>query len=165
MFKHFAKPAVVFSKVIMSGAAILSLGCDGPSTELKDTPQNPIIQRAAETQESTFMMDPKSSENSSSSNTADFEGAALDVIDSIKNNAIAGKKFVSAVLETPETLVITFDNFPMSQMPPFVKEKFTSGISERAFTKDSKLKTVVLFDQGTQAQLERIVPSSATPQS
>lgn len=87
---------------------------------------------------------------------SDIGGAAGEVIASIKNNPVAGKKFVNATLLAPDTLRIDLDNFPISQMPPFVKQKFTGAIREKAFGPTSPLKVVILFDTSTQSELERL---------
>lgn len=88
--------------------------------------------------------------------SGELNGAAAAVTEYIRSNPVAGKKFVGATMDSPETLRISLDNFPMSQMPPFVKDKFTSAIRERAFASGSPLATVILYDSTAQQELERL---------
>ena len=86
----------------------------------------------------------------------ELEGIPGEVVALVKNNPVAGKKFTGASLSAPDTLRIDLDNFPMSQMPPFVKQKFTGAIREKAFGPASPLKVVILYDSSTQSELERL---------
>lgn len=87
---------------------------------------------------------------------SELDGIPGEVVALVKNNPVAGKKFTGAALTAPDTLKIDLDNFPMSQMPPFVKQKFTGAIREKAFSPTSPLKVVILFDSATQSELERL---------
>jgi len=98
---------------------------------------------------------PPESKLASNSN-ANFEPAIQLVVDQVKNNPVAGKKFVDAKLNSPDSLTISLDNFPVSQMPPFVKDKFLGGIREKAFSGSSPLKSVILFDSASQQTLETL---------
>lgn len=88
--------------------------------------------------------------------STEFEPAIQIVVDQVKNNSVAGKKFTSAKMTSPDSLTISLDNFPVSQMPPFVKDKFLNGIREKAFSGSSPLKSVVLFDSSSQQVLETL---------
>jgi tetratricopeptide (TPR) repeat protein len=87
---------------------------------------------------------------------ATFEPSIQAVVDQVKNNPVAGKKFVDAKLTNADSLTISLDNFPVSQMPPFVKDKFLGSIRAKAFSGDSPLKSVVLFDSSSQQTLETL---------
>ena len=91
-----------------------------------------------------------------SNSSLSFEPAIQIVVDQVKNNAVAGKKFVDAKLTSADSLTISLDNFPVSQMPPFVKDKFLGGIREKAFSGNSPLKSVILFDSATKQTLETL---------
>ncbi len=84
-----------------------------------------------------------------------FDPITETVVDYIKNNPVAGKKFLDASLHSG-TLTINLDNFPMAQMPPFIKQKFVSAIRERAFPQGGPLSAVVLYDKTNAQELERM---------
>ncbi len=46
------------------------------------------------------------------------------IIDSVKNNPVAGPKFLRSELDQNGALKLYFKDFPMQGMPPFAKEKF-----------------------------------------
>jgi tetratricopeptide (TPR) repeat protein len=85
-----------------------------------------------------------------------FDPLVQIVIDQVKNNPVAGKKFVTATMESNDTLKISLDNFPMEQMPPFVREKFLNTIKEKAFLQGSPLSEVILYDQTRALELQRL---------
>jgi tetratricopeptide (TPR) repeat protein len=103
---------------------------------------------------------PKGDSHQHAAPSKEFDGVTQAVVDHVKGNPVAGKKFVDAKLSSPDTLVISLDNFPMSAMPPFVKQKFVNGIKEKAFVVSSPLKKVVIFDSSTQAEIETITSAS-----
>jgi cytochrome c-type biogenesis protein CcmH/NrfG len=64
----------------------------------------------------------------------------------IKANPIAGPKFVGHE-EVKDDLRLTFKDFPMSQMPPFAKEKFFTSLRKAAQESNiSNVKTVSFID-------------------
>ena len=54
------------------------------------------------------------------------------IIEHLKNNPIAGPKFKSYQITDTGDLVLLFQNFPMQNMPPVVREKFIKGIKDVA---------------------------------
>jgi cytochrome c-type biogenesis protein CcmH/NrfG len=78
-------------------------------------------------------------------------------IASIKANPIAGPKFVRYDDAKDGTLKLVFANFPMSQMPPFAKEKFFSGIKAAAKQNGlEKISSVLFIDHATGAEMEKL---------
>jgi hypothetical protein len=64
----------------------------------------------------------------------------------VKNNPIAGPKFVGHE-EIKDELRLTFKDFPMSQMPPFAKEKFFGSLKKAAEEANiSQVKSISFID-------------------
>jgi hypothetical protein len=76
---------------------------------------------------------------------------------SLRSNPVAGPKFVRADRGSAGSVTLVYRDFPMSQMPPFAKEKFISGV--KAALQENKLSDVsqvVFTDAASGAQLESI---------
>lgn len=58
--------------------------------------------------------------------SASSEKAGL--IASLKANPVAGPKFVRVESSSANAIALFYKDFPMSQMPPFAKQKFISGV-------------------------------------
>lgn len=100
---------------------------------------------------------PKASASAAAPPTGSLDQTSTLVIEHIKNNPVAGRKFIDATV-SGTTLTINLDNFPMAQMPPFVKQKFTGAIREKAFSPGSALTTVILYDKTNAVELDRLTP-------
>lgn len=88
-----------------------------------------------------------------SSGTTGIDG----FIASIKANPVAGPKFVRYDDANDGTLKLVFANFPMSQMPPFAKEKFFGGIKAAAKQNGlEKISAVSFIDSATGAEMEKL---------
>lgn len=61
----------------------------------------------------------------------ELPASVQEIVGSIQSNSVAGPKFAHASL-SGEVLTLSFQDFPMSQMPPFVREKFIGGLKEKA---------------------------------
>ncbi|MCO6431495.1 MAG: tetratricopeptide repeat protein [Deltaproteobacteria bacterium] len=80
---------------------------------------------------------------------------AAAMVETVKKNSVAGPKFKSAKFENGE-LILELGNFPMSQMPPFVKERFMGSLKEAASKSGgSSTKTVVFVEAENGSELER----------
>jgi hypothetical protein len=74
----------------------------------------------------------------------------------IKANPIAGPKFVGHE-EVKDDLRLTFKDFPMSQMPPFAKEKFFGSLRKAAQEANlSHVKTLSFIDLTSGKVMEQI---------
>lgn len=77
--------------------------------------------------------------------------------ETIKGNPIAGPKFVRYDDSTPGVVKLVFRDFPMSQMPPFAKEKFFVGVKNGARSAGLKDGTTVVFvDEASGGEMERL---------
>jgi len=73
----------------------------------------------------------------------------------IRANPIAGPKFAGSALEN-QILKLSFNNFPMDQMPPMIREKFTASIKEQVkISLSGKAKEIVFFDEAAGKELLR----------
>jgi tetratricopeptide (TPR) repeat protein len=68
---------------------------------------------------------------------------------SLRANPVAGPKFVKADLGAAGTLTLVYRDFPMSQMPPFAKEKFLSGVKAALVQNKLQAVTKVEFTEAT----------------
>jgi tetratricopeptide (TPR) repeat protein len=59
-------------------------------------------------------------------------GSATELAAYISQNPVAGPKYVRFESPSEHELKVYFHDFPMEAMPPFAKEKFFSGIQEKA---------------------------------
>lgn len=67
-------------------------------------------------------------------------------VSQVKSNPVAGPKFIGHE-ESKGDLKLTFKDFPMSQMPPFAKEKFFGSLRKAAESaKISQVKTISFVD-------------------
>lgn len=82
------------------------------------------------------------------------EGAAI--AEQMKSNSVAGRKFAGAEMRDGTTLVLNFNDFPMEQMPPFVREKFTNGVKEQLAKGSGTVKTVIFYDKQQQRELTTV---------
>ncbi len=74
----------------------------------------------------------------------------LEIITFVKNNKIAGPKFVYAKSLDSSTLNLYFNNFPMDKMPDFAKKKFYAG-----FKSNTKL-SIFFYDKQNNALLDNL---------
>lgn len=82
----------------------------------------------------------------------------LDVIiNAIKNNPIAGRKYSRFDNSDPAVLKLYFKDFPMQAMPPFAKDKFFGGVREKAkLAAVTTLKQIVFLDADTGMEMDKI---------
>jgi hypothetical protein len=74
----------------------------------------------------------------------------------LKNNPVAGPKFVGHE-EVKDELRLTFKDFPMSQMPPFAKEKFYGSLKKAAQeTNISSVRTISFIDLASGKVMDQI---------
>lgn len=85
------------------------------------------------------------------------EGTGIEsFVSRVKSNPVAGPKFVGHQEEKGD-LKLTFKDFPMSQMPPFAKEKFFGSLKKAAEdTKLSQVKTISFIDLASGKVMEQI---------
>jgi tetratricopeptide (TPR) repeat protein len=85
-------------------------------------------------------------------------GSGIDgFIASIKANPVAGPKFFRYELGGDGVLKLVFRSFPMSQMPPFAKEKFFGGLKAAATQNGlEKISRVSFIDEATGAEMESL---------
>jgi len=75
----------------------------------------------------------------------------------VQANPIAGPKFAGYAQPAAGILQLKFNNFPMSQMPPFAKQKFFSGLKEElAKSNLSQVEQIEFVDAATGDVLERL---------
>lgn len=85
-------------------------------------------------------------------------GGVSGFIQAIKQNPVAGPKFVRYEQTDGKTLQLVFRAFPMNQMPPFAKEKFFGSL--RTAAKNNNLTGVerlVFVDELTDSEMETVV--------
>jgi len=87
--------------------------------------------------------------------SAELPRGVEGIVGYIKNSPIAGPKFVKSEQPDSGTLKLFFREFPMSQMPPFAKEKFFSGIKAHVSEQD-EVQTIVFVDADSNEQLEKL---------
>lgn len=84
----------------------------------------------------------------------------------IRANAVAGPKFVRAEKSSDAALHLYFSNFPMDQMPPFVRDKFVQGVREKvASALDGDIKQIRFLDvdSGKELFLAELAGESSPP--
>ena len=83
------------------------------------------------------------------------ENAEEALLKAVRANPVAGPKLASSKQSSAEQVNLTFVDFPMQAMPPFVKEKFLAKIKAAAAPfKD--IKVVALIDQRSGKEMERV---------
>lgn len=87
-------------------------------------------------------------------NSRDGGQPKSEVVEYIKSHPIAGPKLISATSDG-RTLSLTFKDFPMGAMPPFVKERFLNSIKEKASSAPEE--SLVFIDQVSGEEMERLV--------
>jgi tetratricopeptide (TPR) repeat protein len=95
----------------------------------------------------------------SSQQVADKHSGGVEaLVAAVQSNPIAGPKFVKHEVSHDEGVIkLYFKDFPMAMMPPFAKEKFFSGIRNKAVELGLKRTKQVLFvDQTTSAVMETL---------
>lgn len=104
-----------------------------------------------------FLVDLKSKQTSvqnKSDSTAITDPTQI-IVDSIKQNPVAGPKFISESFDPKEGILkLTFKDFPMQAMPDFAKKKFISGIE--AYWDKTKIKSIIFVDQATGEQMYQV---------
>jgi tetratricopeptide (TPR) repeat protein len=84
-------------------------------------------------------------------NAAPAGGAEPEIVKALRQNQVAGPKFVRFE-ERGSEIHLYLNEFPMSQMPPFAKEKFFAGLRAAK----GSFRTVVFFEASNGRELERI---------
>src|SRR5262249_24096708 len=92
-------------------------------------------------------MDAKAGANSAAGD------AAQHIVEALQSNPIGGPKFVRAE-NSKDGLLVYMQDFPMSQMPPFAKQKFLGGLKS-AVGDDESVKTIIFMDNASKTELER----------
>ncbi len=77
------------------------------------------------------------------------------VVAHIKQNPVAGPKFARHELQDG-VLKLYFTNFPMSQMPPFVREKFTNEVKDKVLESKAPVSKILFLDADTKEELHAI---------
>jgi tetratricopeptide (TPR) repeat protein len=91
------------------------------------------------------------------SSTGGVESGISGFITALKNNPVAGPKFVRYDDSTSGEVKLVFRDFPMAQMPPFAKEKFFGGLKSGARAAGLKDGTMLVFvDDSSGAEMERL---------
>ena len=79
------------------------------------------------------------------------------IVQAIRNNPVAGPKFVDFKRQSEDTLVLYLKDFPMQAMPPFAKEKFFSGLKASVpVGAQSKIKTIVFADKESGQVMDKL---------
>jgi len=79
------------------------------------------------------------------------------VVKFVRGNPVAGPKLVGSEVGEAGVLMLFFRSFPMDQMPPFVKDKFLTSISDKIKSeKLAKVKSVRFLDRESGKEMERI---------
>ena len=73
------------------------------------------------------------------------------VVNHVRNNPIAGPRFVQSSTGPQGTLTLYFQAFPMDQMPPVIRTKFLDGIKNAASGSD--LVRIVLTDNASAKEM------------
>ncbi len=76
--------------------------------------------------------------------------AAIDQF--VRGNQVAGSKFLKAELRE-DAIVLTFKDFPMEKMPPFVRDKFAQSIIDQAKQMTPQVRTIVFVDAESSAEM------------
>jgi tetratricopeptide (TPR) repeat protein len=97
-------------------------------------------------------------QSSTTDGSAKLPPAGEAIVSLIKNNPVAGPKVIGGEMKGDDTVQINLNDFPMDSMPPFVRDKFVSKIREQAFSNNSEIKKIVLFDQVSGKVLQVIQP-------
>ena len=71
----------------------------------------------------------------------------------VKQNPVAGPKFVEAQDKGNGVIALYFREFPMQGMPPFVKDKFVNGIKLKAM--DLGVQTLLFIDKDSGEEMVR----------
>lgn len=87
--------------------------------------------------------------------SASLPPEANAIVAAMRANPVAGPKFAGAEMRDASTLVLSFNEFPMEQMPPFVREKFTKSVTEK-LTPDGALKSVIFYDAVAKKELQKV---------
>lgn len=74
---------------------------------------------------------------------------ASAIIESIKNNPVAGAKFSTGFTKGEDTLVLQFNDFPMDKMPPFAKDKFINGLKKSVEGIKNRKISILRFEDAT----------------
>lgn len=82
------------------------------------------------------------------------QNGAEAVIAHVRNNPVAGPKFAEGKLEGG-TLILSFDKFPMDQMPPGIRDKFVNGIKEKAVPVEA-IKSISFVDKDGGKEMVRV---------
>lgn len=78
-------------------------------------------------------------------------------IQTVSSNPVAGPKFAGYEQPSTETVRLKFRNFPMSQMPPFAKQKFFTGLQEAIAKHDlTQVEHIDFVDATSGELLERL---------
>lgn len=97
------------------------------------------------------------------SKASDSSGSGLEALEGfIRSNPVAGPKFVRAELGPDKALALYFRDFPMDQMPPFVREKFVTSVKDRARESlGDTIQRIIFTDSATGAELASVNTLSA----
>jgi tetratricopeptide (TPR) repeat protein len=94
-------------------------------------------------------LDGAAANDGSAASTKSASSGVSGLEQGLRANPVAGPKFVKADLGSAGTLTLVYRDFPMSQMPPFAKEKFLSGVKAALVQNKLQAVTKVEFTEAT----------------
>jgi len=84
-------------------------------------------------------------------------GGITGFIAAIKQNPVAGPKFIRHEQAQDGTLQLVFRSFPMNQMPPFAKEKFFGSLRTAAKNNHlTEINKLIFIDEQTSSEMESV---------
>ena len=87
-------------------------------------------------------------------------GPEGELVLAVKNNPIAGQKFVKSEVKGGTEVLLYFKDFPMQAMPPFAKEKFFNGLKGKAESaRRSGVRKITFIDVTTGTEMDSITLS------
>lgn len=140
-----------FQTLAYAAVAYAQLGEVKKALEISEMSQNLAPTSEAKARLSQFVEELKQRNAKPEISTA-RDNRYTNLVDHIKSNPVAGPKFKSAEPQSNQILVLNFENFPMDQMPPFVRDKFVNSIKSEAI-QIADLKTLIFRDSATNKDL------------
>lgn len=100
---------------------------------------------------------PGSGVSSASPESPRKESGLDGFVSAVRANPVAGPKFVRAEQGDAGSIKLIFKDFPMSQMPPFAKEKFFSGLKAAAERNNlADIRLVSFIDAQSGGEMDRL---------
>lgn len=103
---------------------------------------------------------PKAENERGISSNSTVPGPEAEIVLAVKNNPIAGQKFVKSEVKGGTEVLLYFRDFPMQAMPPFAKEKFFNGLKQKADSaRRSGIRKISFVDSSTGTEMESVTLS------